>query len=93
METMYGSFGSSSDSGDTAALMELSDSSLWLYTPTGLDIAPQGDPMPQEFVGSVAVVSAPEGGAALFYLLLAMAACSGAMFFSYRDRFGTREAV
>jgi hypothetical protein len=82
-----------SSTADAAALAELEGSSLWIYTPTGADIQPEGDSMPQEFIGSVAVVSAPEGGAALLYLLLAMVACSGAMFFGYRDRFASGAVV
>ncbi|HTT22295.1 MAG TPA: hypothetical protein VMG82_25430 [Candidatus Sulfotelmatobacter sp.] len=65
----------------SAAASELAGSSLWLYTPTGLDINPSSDPMPQEFVGNVPV---PEGGAALLYLLLAGFACFGAMFIRAR---------
>jgi hypothetical protein len=65
----------------SAALTELEDSTLWLYTPTGLDITPIGDGMPQEFVGNVAV---PEGGAALAYLSLAGLICFGAMYFRPR---------
>jgi len=87
-----GEFGTTT-SATAAAITELEDSSLWIYTPTGQDISPAGDPTPQEFIGSVAVVSAPEGGAALLYLLLAMAACCGAMFFGYRHRFESRAAA
>jgi len=76
----FGAIGSAT----SAALAELESSSLWIYTPTGQDIEPQDDPFPQEFIGSVAVVSAPEGGAPLLYLLLAAAACFGAMSFRYR---------
>lgn len=47
----YGAVGSAT----SAATSELEDSSLWLYTPTGQDIQPSGDPTPQEFVGDVAV--------------------------------------
>jgi hypothetical protein len=72
-----------------AALTELEGSSLWLYTPTGQGITPAGDPFPQEFVGSVAVVAVPEGGAALLYLLLAGLTCFGAMFLNSR-RLATR---
>lgn len=47
----YGAVG-----GDTSnATSELEGSSLWVYTPTGNDITPSGDPTPQEFVGDVAV--------------------------------------
>ncbi len=70
------------DSSTAAALAELEDSTLWIYTPTGSDIVPTGDPYPQEFIGSVAV---PEGGAALLYLLLAALSCSGALFLRHRD--------
>jgi hypothetical protein len=35
-------------------------------------------------------VSAPEGGASLLYLLLAGAACFGAMLYSSRNQFGGR---
>lgn len=84
MLALYGPFGSSSDA-DAAAIAELEASSLWLYTPTGKDISPAQDAsyFPQEFVGNVAV-AAPEGGAPLAYLLLAGAACFGAMFFGFR---------
>jgi hypothetical protein len=47
--------------------------SLWLYTPN-----PRGPNEAQEMWGMVPV---PEGGAALLYLLLAVASCFGAMFF------------
>jgi hypothetical protein len=70
----FGTVGSST----AAALAELEGSSLWLYTPTGQDITPVGDPFPQEFVGSVAVLPVPEGGAPWLYLLLAAVACFGA---------------
>lgn len=65
----------------SAAIAELEGSSLWLYTPTGQDITPSGDPFPQEFVGDVAVatLSVPEGGAPWLYLLLAAFACCGAV--------------
>jgi hypothetical protein len=67
-----------------------SATSLWILTP-----APEGpgeaqevwtDPLPPG-------VSAPEGGAALLYLLSALAACCGAMFFGCRERFGSRTAA
>jgi len=60
-----------SSTADTMALSELESSSLWLYTPTGQDIDPAGDPTPQEFVANVAVLPVPEGGAPWLYLLLA----------------------
>jgi hypothetical protein len=82
MLTLYGSFGASS--GDSAALAELSGSSLWIYTPTGSGITPANDPFPQEFIGNVAVLPVPEGGAALMYLLLAGISCFGAMFLNLR---------
>ncbi len=64
-----------------AALDELTNSSLWLYTPTGQNIQPAGDPFPQEFIGNVAV-SVPEGGSAFMYLLMAGSFCFGAVFFN-----------
>jgi hypothetical protein len=92
MLSMYGPFGSASDT-DQSAIAELEGSSLWLYTPTGQDITPASDAqyLPQEFVGNVAVVdpppvAAPEGGAPLMYLLLAGAACFGAMYFRFRSQ-------
>jgi hypothetical protein len=75
-----GTYGFSSTA-DAAAITELETSSLWLYTPTGADIDPVGDPMPQEFVGNVAV---PEGGSVFLYLLLAGSTCFGAMFLNTR---------
>jgi hypothetical protein len=51
----FGAIGSDT----TAATGELESSSLWIYTPTGNDITPSGDPMPQEFIGDVPV---PEPG-------------------------------
>ncbi len=71
----FGTIGSAT----AAAITELENSSLWLYTPTGADISPAGDPMPQEFIANVAVaaVAVPEGGAPLLYLLLAALACCG----------------
>lgn len=73
----FGAVGSST----AAAIAELENSSLWLYTPTGQDITPAGDPFPQEFVGDVAVapMAVPEGGAPWLYLLLAALACCGAV--------------
>lgn len=67
----------------SAATAELGTSSLWLYTPTGAQIVPVGDPFPQEFVGNVAV---PEGGTALMYLLLATLFCGGALFLRNREQ-------
>jgi len=71
----FGIVGSST----AAAIAELEGSSLWLYTPTGQDITPTGDPFPQEFVSDVAVLPVPEGGAPWLYLLLAAFACCGAV--------------
>ncbi len=71
----FGAVGSST----AAALAELEGSSLWLYTPTGQDISPSGDPFPQEFVSAVAVLPVPEGGAPWLYVLLAGFACCGAV--------------
>jgi hypothetical protein len=48
---IYGTVGSST----SAAISELEGSGLWIYTPTGNDIEPTGDPTPQEFIGDVAV--------------------------------------
>jgi hypothetical protein len=70
----------------SAALTELEGSSLWLYTPTGAEITPVGDPFPQEFVGNVAVVPTPEGGAPLMYLLVAGMSCFGAMYINSRRK-------
>jgi len=83
-----GEFGAAGSS-TSAALAELEGSSLWLYTPTGQDITPSGDPFPQEFIGDVAVpnLSVPEGGAPWLYLLLAVFACSGAVALRYGRRF------
>lgn len=80
--SMFGAVGSVT----TAAVNELETSSLWLYTPTGQNIVPSGYPFPQEFVGSVAVVSAPEGGAPILYLLLALFACGGAIYLRQRKQ-------
>jgi len=44
-------------------------------------------------VASVNVLSAPEGGSAWLYLLLAAAACCGAMFVGYRRRTGKPNAA
>jgi hypothetical protein len=84
--TDLSAFGSIGGSVNAAEINVLESSSLWLYTPTGQGIVPSGDPYPQEFVGSVAVLAVPEGGAAIFYLLLAMLACAGAIFISRRKR-------
>jgi hypothetical protein len=73
-----------------AAITELEGSNLWIYTPTGNDIVPQGDPFPQEFIGNVSV---PEGGAALAYLLLASFACFGAMRIKSRSQVRNRETA
>jgi hypothetical protein len=56
-------------------------SNLWVYTPN-----PTGSG--QEMWGTV-----PEGGATALYLLLAGAACFGAMRFSSRNQFGSRETA
>jgi hypothetical protein len=81
MIALYGSFSAGSDG--SAALAELENSSLWLYTPTGAGIIPTSDPFPQEFVGNVAV---PEGGASFMFMLLAGGSCFGAMFFKRRKQ-------
>ena len=84
-----GLFGSGTPGSFTnAAVAELENSSLWIYTPTGQGITPAGDPFPQEFIGSVAVVSASEGGAALLYLLLAALCCFGALYLRNRKQGG-----
>lgn len=80
--SMFGAVGSVT----SAAVNELETSSLWIYTPTGQNIVPSGYPFPQEFVGSVAVISVPEGGAAILYLLLALFACAGAIYFRQRKQ-------
>lgn len=83
----FGNIGSST----SAAIAELEGSSLWIYTPTGNDIYPIGDPFPQEFIGSVAVadpsfVGAPEGGAPLLYLLLGALTCFGLIYLRSRQQ-------
>jgi hypothetical protein len=83
MKGLYDGTDGFSSTATQAALAELADSNLWLYTPTGADITPVGDPFPQEFVGNIAV---PEGGTALMYLSLAGLVCFGAMFFESRRR-------
>lgn len=87
--SIFGAIGSVS----TAAVNELETSSLWIYTPTGKGIVPVGLPFPQEFVGSVAFVSVPEGGAPILYLLLALLACGGAIFFQQRKQIGARRLL
>jgi hypothetical protein len=96
MEDSYGAFGP--DSGNSNAIAELEDSSLWLYTPTGQDISGSGipngqTPFPQEFVGNAAVLPAPEGGAPLLYLLLAGVSCFGAMYVNSRCKSATSLTV
>lgn len=87
--SMFGAVGANT----TAAVNELEASSLWIYTPTGAGIIPVGYPFPQEFVGSVAVLPSPEGGAPILYLLLALIACGGAIFVHRRKQFGTSKLL
>jgi len=84
---MFGAF--QSGLGTTSAQNELLKSNLWIYTPTGNDIEPSGDPFPQEFIGNVAPATAPEGGSTLLYLLLTTATCFGAMYFKDRRQHAT----
>jgi hypothetical protein len=71
-----------------AAIAELQGSNLWIYTPTGQDITPVGDPFPQEFIGNVS-----EGGGPFAYLLLASMACFGAIRFKSRSEVRNRKTT
>lgn len=82
LQALYGVGGDSTAAQAALAL----DTNLWLYTPTGNDIV-NGDGFPQEFIsGSGNTVPLPEGGAGLLYLLLAAAACFGAIRFRSRNQ-------
>lgn len=60
---------------------------LWILTPDPKGYAPPGEATePQEMWTTNLVVSAPEGGTLLMYLLLAGGSCFGAMFFRPRKR-------
>jgi hypothetical protein len=84
---LYDGTNAFSKTATAAAIAELESSSLWIYTPTGMDITPVSDPFPQEFIGNVSV---PEGGSALAYLLLASFACFGAMRIKSRNQLRNR---
>lgn len=73
--------------GSNAAGVLAADTNLTLYTPSPLSAS-------QEFwVDPKETTTVPEGGAALLYLLLAGAACFGAMVLSPRKRFGSRASA
>jgi hypothetical protein len=79
--TLQGTIGGLSNTAAQALLSQFSN--LWILTPVAGSENPSGDGTPQEMW-----VSAPEGGAAILYLLLAGITCFGAM---YRSR--RRQAV
>jgi hypothetical protein len=85
-----GKFGTAGGTATAAAIAELEGSSLWIYTPTGQDINPSGDPFPQEFIANAPPGSllVPEGGAPWLYLLLAASACCAAGALRYGRRPG-----
>lgn len=64
--------------GGSANYLENYTSGLWLYTPNL-----NSNPMPQEFVGYVAV---PEGGAPMLYLLLGGLCCFSALWYRRRGQ-------
>lgn len=75
--------------GGAVAFLESSElDNLFVLTPTGSGVYAGASGAPQEMWWE----SVPEGGAALLYLLLAGAACFGAMRFSSRSQFGNRTA-
>ena len=65
---------------------------LWIYTPNPPSGYTQNSfgSEPQEMWGTL---NAPEGGASLLYLLLAGAACFGAMVFSSRNQIGKQQTA
>jgi hypothetical protein len=60
---------------------------LWILTPNPLTGVGSGEP--QEMF----TLAVPEGGAAILYLLLAVLACGGAIFFGRRKQFGAQKWV
>lgn len=83
---LYGGSGAT-PSQITAATNYLSTlTNLWILTPNPKGYAPAGEATePQEMWTESLAINAPEGGAALMYLLLAGATCFGAMFLSRRE--------
>jgi hypothetical protein len=80
VSTVEAAFGSDT----TKAAAYLSNlTNLWILTPNPLTGIGNGEP--QEMWTTSLVLSAPEGGAALMYLLLAGLTCFGAMFYSRRQ--------
>ena len=77
--TAYGPFGLGDDT-SAANTALAADTKLWVLTPYP-NSQPLGDGRPQEMW-----ISVPEGGTASMYLLLAGAACFGAMFLISRKR-------
>jgi hypothetical protein len=84
----YGTLGTHTTLQESGAQSALAaDTSLYILNPVA-NSQPSGDGRPQEMW-----VTAPEGGGALLYLLLAGASCFGAIYFNSHNRFGNRASA